>query len=124
MIPVMVGEREVRAIIDTGAQATVGNNALRRLLRRQVDRNAGIDQVYGTTGDVQEAMGLRLKEIRIGDLRVTDPYITFGDLHIFDRWDMTDKPMLLIGMDLLGLVDSLVIDYRRRELQIKPRFRG
>jgi predicted aspartyl protease len=124
MIPVMVGEREIRAIIDTGAQATVGNNALRRLLRRQVDRNAGIDQVYGTTGDVQEAMGLRLKEIRIGDLRVVDPYITFGDLHIFDRWDMTDKPMLLIGMDLLGLVDSLVIDYRRRELQIKPRIRG
>jgi predicted aspartyl protease len=124
IVPVIIGEREVRAIIDTGAQATVGNNALRRLLRRQFDRNAGIDKVYGTTGDVQEAMGLRLNEIRIGDLRVTDPYITFGDLHIFDRWDMVDKPMLLIGMDLLGLVDSLVIDYRRRELQIKPRIRG
>jgi predicted aspartyl protease len=124
IVPVMIGEREIRAIIDTGAQATVGNNALRRLLRRQVDRNAGVDKVYGTTGDVQEAQGLRLKEIRIGDLRITDPYITFGDLHIFDRWDMVDKPMLLIGMDLLGLVDSLVIDYRRRELQIKPRIRG
>jgi len=124
IIPVKVGELDIRAIIDTGAQSTVGNNALRRLLRRQVSRNAGTDKVYGTTGDVQEAMGQRLKEIRIGDLRITDPYVAFGDLHIFERWKFAETPMLLIGMDLLGLVDSLVIDYRRRELQIKPRTRG
>ncbi len=124
IIPVKVGELEIRAIIDTGAQSTVGNNALRHLLRRQVRRDTATDKVYGTTGDVQEAIGQRLREIRIGDLKVTGPYVAFGDLHIFERWNLTETPMLLIGMDLLGLVEALVIDYRRRELQIKPRVRG
>jgi hypothetical protein len=32
---------------------------------------------------------------------------------------VTREPALLIGMDILGLVDTLVIDYKRRELMIK-----
>jgi hypothetical protein len=28
---------------------------------------------------------------------------------------------MLIGMDALGLLDTLIIDYRRRELQIRMR---
>ena len=47
--------------------------------------------------------------------------MTFSDLHIFDTWGLTDTPALLIGMDLLGLVDTLVIDYRLREVQIRAR---
>jgi hypothetical protein len=34
---------------------------------------------------------------------------------------MTDKPALTVGMDLLGSFDVLVIDYNRRELQIRSR---
>jgi len=26
---------------------------------------------------------------------------------------------MLIGMDVLGLIDTLIIDYRRRELQVR-----
>jgi hypothetical protein len=32
---------------------------------------------------------------------------------------MTDKPVLLLGMDLLGSFDTLIIDYRLKELQIR-----
>jgi len=28
---------------------------------------------------------------------------------------------LLVGMDVLGVIDTLIIDYKRGELQIKPR---
>jgi hypothetical protein len=34
---------------------------------------------------------------------------------------MTDEPAMLIGMDVLGLIETLIIDYRRRELQIRLR---
>jgi hypothetical protein len=34
---------------------------------------------------------------------------------------MNDMPALLLGMDIIGLLDSLVIDYRRRELHMRPR---
>jgi predicted aspartyl protease len=122
IVEATVGNFPVRAIIDTGAQASVGNVALRTALRRQVERNArGEDQVTGATGDVQTGIGARITPINIGELSIRDAHVTFGDMHIFERWGMADEPALLIGMDILGLLDTLVIDYRRMELQIKRR---
>ena len=50
-----------------------------------------------------------------------DGQVTFGNLHVFRVWGLEHEPALLIGMDLLGTVERLVIDYRRREVQLKPR---
>jgi hypothetical protein len=47
--------------------------------------------------------------------------IAYGNFHVFDLWDLESQPALLVGMDILGTVDVLVIDYLRREVQIKPR---
>jgi hypothetical protein len=47
--------------------------------------------------------------------------ITYGDMYIFDRWQLMNEPTLVLGMDVLGTVDVLVIDYRLRELQIRLR---
>jgi hypothetical protein len=38
-------------------------------------------------------------------------------MHIFEHWHLSKEPVLLIGMDTLGLLDVFIIDYRRRELQ-------
>jgi predicted aspartyl protease len=117
-----VNNLSVRAIIDTGAQATVGNIALQRALRKRLKRDVvGPDRIQGATGEWQEGVGTRSTEIRLGDLIVRDAHVTFADLRIFENWEMNDEPALMIGMDLIGLVDQLVIDYRRRELHIKPR---
>lgn len=122
IVRAQVGFVPVRAIIDTGAQASVGNLALEDALRRQVERNrSGQDEITGATGDVQTGIGARVSPISIGDLTIKDARITFGDMHIFEHWDIGDQPAILIGMDILGLVDTLVIDYQRRELFIKPR---
>jgi hypothetical protein len=40
-------------------------------------------------------------------------------MQIFDYWKLNNEPTLLIGMDALGLLDTLIIDYRRHELQIR-----
>lgn len=120
-----VGGVLVRAIIDTGAQATVGNLALQSALRRQVQRNVlGEDVVHGTTGDIQGGLGVNVPLVRLGPLSVRNAHVTFSDLHIFDNWNLADSPALLIGMDIIGLLDTLVIDYRRRELHFRPRRQG
>jgi predicted aspartyl protease len=113
----------VRAIFDTGAQATVGNLALQAALRRRHSRSATDteDLIQGATGAWQTGVGTVLPQIRLGPLNVTNARISFADLHIFKRWGFVDEPALLIGMDLIGLVDELVIDYHRQELQVKPR---
>ena len=122
VVQATVGHLPVRAIIDTGAQASVGNLALREALRRQVNRNLrGQDIVTGATGAQQTGIGARISPITIGELAIRDAHITFGDMHIFDLWKMNDRPAILIGMDILGLLDTLVIDYRRMELHIKRR---
>jgi hypothetical protein len=40
-------------------------------------------------------------------------------LYIFKQWKLTKTPAILIGMDTLGLLDTLIIDYRRHELQLR-----
>jgi hypothetical protein len=117
-----VGTLPVRAIIDTGAQASIGNEALRFALLRQINRKPqSSDEITGATGDVQTGLGVQISPILLGDLIIRDAHVTFGDMYIFERWNIGDQPALLIGMDILGLVDTLVIDYRRQELHIKAR---
>lgn len=118
-----VGNVDVRAIIDTGSQATVGNLALQAALRKQ-RRHGGVersDRVQGATGEWQTGEGVTLPLIQLGDMTVRNAHVTFADLRIFHHWKLRDEPTMVIGMDLIGLLDQLVIDYRRRELQIKPR---
>jgi hypothetical protein len=42
--------------------------------------------------------------------------LVYGDFHIFKVWDMQDKPAMIIGMDILGTVDALTIDFQRQEV--------
>jgi hypothetical protein len=59
--------------------------------------------------------------IHIGDVMIRQARVTTGDLHIFKHWDMVSDPVMLIGMDVLGLFDTIIIDYKRRELQVRMR---
>jgi predicted aspartyl protease len=121
IVHAQIGTLRVRAIIDTGAQGTIGNTALQQAIQRQFARGrTGEHRITGATGDVQSGMGARISSISIGDISIRGAHVTFGDMHIFDLWKLDDEPALVIGMDILGLIDTLVIDYRRRELHIRP----
>jgi predicted aspartyl protease len=117
---VMVGPVATLAIIDTGGQATVGNLALHEALaRRRGQLDPFDDAIIGVTEDVQPAMRVRIPSIVAGELIVRRAEIRFADLHIFEHWNLTARPALLIGMDVLGRLDTLILDYRREEMQVK-----
>ncbi len=117
-----MGGVPVKAIIDTGGQMTLGNQALRARAggtprgRRQEGK---LDQVFGATLDMQVGTRLETPALGLGILMVRSPAMTFADFEIFKHWKMTGEPAMLIGMDVLGLLDTLIIDYRRKELQVK-----
>jgi hypothetical protein len=116
-----IGNVRARAIIDTGAQSSIGNALLRDALERKWRRTKGSDDVItGATGDQQRGEGWPIPSIELGGLIVEQAHITFGDMHIFEHWNANEEPTILIGMDILGLVDTLVIDYQRKEVHIKP----
>jgi hypothetical protein len=118
---VRVGTIRAKAIIDTGAQGTVGNLALREALLRNPPRNARQEDIIGVSLDVQSGDNLPLPDLDFGHIRVQGVRILFGDMYLFQHWKLTDEPTLTIGMDLLGSFDVLIIDYNRHELQIRPR---
>jgi len=118
---VKVGSVRAKAIIDTGAQGTVGNIALRDALMRHPPRNAQRTDIIGVTLDVQTGDYMTMPDIDFGKMTVRNVPVAFGDMYLFQHWGLTQEPTLTLGMDLLGSFDVLIIDYARHELQIRVR---
>ncbi len=118
MVPGSVAQVHVRAVIDTGAERSIGNEALRRAL---VSRHAQgtPDKIYDVTTHVQGGEMFESPPIMLGKIEIRGARITYGEVRIFEHWHLTREPALLIGMDALGHLDALIIDYRRRELQLR-----
>jgi len=122
VVDAWLGGVRTKAIIDTGGQSTLGNLALRdALVRRRSQLPSMPDEVTGATLDIQIGERISTPAIAMGEILVRNPAMTFADFSIFKHWKMTDEPTMLIGMDVLGLIDTLIIDYRRRELQVRLR---
>jgi len=120
VVDAWLGGVHTKAIIDTGGQATLGNVALRdALAQRRNARPSVPDEVTGATLDVQTGDRIATPSVVLGEIMVRNAAMTFADFAIFEHWKMTDEPTMLIGMDVLGLIDTLIIDYRRHELQVR-----
>jgi hypothetical protein len=117
---VQLGTISAKAIIDTGAEVTVANLALRdALMHRRSREKPTVDRIEGVTADFQEGEGRRAPPIEFGPIQIHTQHMTFADMRIFEYWHLTREPAVMIGMDALGLLDTLIIDYRRRELQLR-----
>jgi hypothetical protein len=120
VVDARMGNVPIKAIIGTGGQVTIGNLALHDALRkRRQNEQPTVDTIIGATLDVQEGEGRSAPSIDLGPIRIHSAHVTFGDMRIFEHWNLTGKPALLIGIDALGLLDTLIIDYRLHELQVK-----
>jgi predicted aspartyl protease len=110
----------VQAIIDTGGQSTIGNEAMRAALVRRHAQGTS-SPVTDVTTTTQDGESFPSPPIELGSIQIRGARITYGDMHIFEHWHLTKEPALLIGMDALGLLDVIIIDYRRHELQLRTR---
>jgi len=125
VVDAVVSHIRVKAIIDTGGQATIANMALKEALMRSSPYSGGKpDAIIGATKDVQDGVLMETPAIEIGGIQIQDSGITFADMYIFKQWNLTRDPAVLIGMDTLGLLDTLIIDYHRHELQLRMAHAG
>jgi predicted aspartyl protease len=118
---VHIGSVKVRAIIDTGGEQSVGNLALLEALKRHADKDFISENIIGVTLDEQRTKYIRVPPITLGSLKLYNVHLAFGDMELFEHWKYDTTPTLLIGMDVLGLFDKLIIDYKMREMQIRLR---
>ena len=120
-VEIMIGSVRTLAILDTGAQLTVGNHALRDLLKRRRSEELKTQEVIGVTLDVAQGQLMAVPTIYIGTIQVRGLNLTFGDMFIFEKWKLVQEPAVLIGMDIIGSFEALVIDYKKKELQIRAK---
>jgi hypothetical protein len=117
------GER-ISAIIDSGAQGTLCNSRLRDIVRAQETRKGRrAPPVYvkmetlAGEGFVGESVFLPF--LRLGGLLLGNVPVTCADMHVFDIWDLKDKPALVIGMDLLAQFEEVALDFGRSKVKFE-----
>jgi predicted aspartyl protease len=121
IVEVRVGRRiRTKAVIDTGAERTLGNLALQDAMNknRRKKRAPVSAVVHGATPDITDGDVQEIREATIGDMTLSNLEVIFADFHVFKLWGLDKEPALLIGMDMLGVLDRLVIDYRRNEVSM------
>jgi hypothetical protein len=126
VVDATVGRVRAKAVIDTGAERTLGNSALRAaLIRRQrLDGQAESTQITGLSLEEQTGEYMRTPPIVLGEVEIAQVYVIYGDIYVFKLWNLENEPALVLGMDVLGILDTLIIDYRRNELQVRRRSGG
>jgi predicted aspartyl protease len=123
-VPGHVGNVPVQAIIDTGSQHTLGNLALyRELFEHERGKGEYVDEnVYGATQQVGAGKLQMAPLIDLGAVKIGGVALVFGDFHIFKTWGLTSEPTIILGMDVLGTVKTLAIDFRYGEIGIESRY--
>ncbi len=110
--------KRIDVIVDTGAQTSVGNLALQKLVAdRRANRLPFTPTILGAvTGEAVPAMQTAIKRIVINGMDVNDLPVSFADSQAFRALGLNDRPALLLGMDSLSLFDRVEIDFPNRRV--------
>jgi len=123
MADARIGHIPVKAIIDTGGTHTLGNLALLNAIAAQGKGDPRVleSAVFDVTENLQYGRLMLAPRIRLGNAAIANIAVIFGDFRVFHIWRLDEKPALLIGMDVLGVLGELSIDYKRKELHVRAR---
>ncbi|HEV2816615.1 MAG TPA: aspartyl protease family protein [Allosphingosinicella sp.] len=119
LIDADVDGQRVYVIVDTGAQITVGNSALRRALERR--HRLGVTapvRLISVTGGEFTADYTLARRIRIGGANIVNLPIAFSDADPFRQLELTDRPAILLGMDALRLFERVSVDFANRRVRL------
>ncbi|MDP3801548.1 retropepsin-like aspartic protease [Brevundimonas sp.] len=111
---VTVDGQATAAFVDSGAQYSIGNQALRRAVaarRRDGGRLGRAVPIYGVTGQSLSADLAQVDDLRLGAARLGPTPLLFADLHCFETLGLADQPAMLIGADLLGRFREVTLDF-------------
>jgi hypothetical protein len=111
-----VSGRPISAMIDSGSELSIGNGALRRLMpamkagERDRIQRVEMSSLLGEkfSGDL-----LYVPFMRLGGLTLGNVPVVFAETHVFDLWELRDKPAIILGMDLLTQFTAVALDFGR-----------
>jgi predicted aspartyl protease len=120
LVKVFLSGRPLTAFIDSGAESTIGNMALRQLALTINPKSAWTETtIISSTGQTINAEMADLLDLTVGNLKVPVWPVAFADLHTFEMWGMTKEPAILIGVDILSRFESVCLDFARDEVRFQ-----
>jgi len=110
--------KRIDVIVDTGAQTSVGNMALKRLVAStRANRYPFTATILdAVTGEAVPATQTSIKRIVINGMDVNNLPVSFADSQAFRALGLNDRPALLLGMDSLSLFDRVEIDFPNKRV--------
>ena len=58
-----------------------------------------------------------IADLRLGAVHLHNVVAAFDDAHVFDRFGLTKKPAMLLGMDVMQAFTRVSIDFGRRKVR-------
>ncbi|MGH6741082.1 MAG: aspartyl protease family protein, partial [Bradyrhizobium sp.] len=115
----------IYAVIDTGAQVTVANFALRDKIFRngKLPKPVPITMIT-VTGQTVTADSYIVPEMQLGGLILRHVQIAFADVPPFALFGLAKDPAMLLGSDLLENFSKISLDFRRRRVRFLLRSSG
>lgn len=116
---------DVPVVVDTGAEVSIGNTQLKRLLRlhgtselrsnrmTQI-RFAQLETVTGESGEVEVAL---IDRLYIGGVEFRDLLVAFAPTKLFEHLGYDNRPAILLGMDALRRFDRVQVDFGARKVR-------
>jgi len=113
----------VHLLLDTGSDSSLANVALLNAMNARTRRRPRQEQTIAYTAGQPLVLenALLIPRMMMGELEVRNVSAYVGDFHIFQLWDLTSEPTLLLGMDVLSQARGLAIDYQRGVVYLRIR---
>ena len=106
------------ALLDTGSEVCVGNEALRRRLEGHslVDARQVV-QLQSVTGDMISGDYMFVRKLRISGITLENLAVVFVDTHTFKQLKLDKTPALLLGMNAFRAFKKVSIDFANRRVE-------
>ena len=116
-----VRKDKVYAIVDSGAQVSIGNSELKaRLFHGQVSPRPLQVTLIGVTGVETQADFIVITEMRIGPMTVRNVPVAFADVPPFALFKLDKAPAMLLGTDMLRGFDRVALDFENKKVRFVP----
>lgn len=111
--------KAVTVVVDTGAQISIGNEALREQLvgRGLVDPSQKVD-LESVTGGLITGDYMFVRDLEIGGLTLKNLAIVFADAHTFKELNLSNRPALLLGMNAIRAFKKVSIDFASSKFKV------
>ena len=109
------------AVIDTGAEMSIGNTALRDLLLHKGRGRFWTTEAIGVTGAHIQLPMAWIDELQVGPIRLQNVPVAFADIPPFELFGLARQPALMLGTDILETFRRVSLDFRARKVRFEVR---